>query len=91
MKRFLTLFLLISMFLYASNSDKNGSKNSKNVVNDAVKKAMEQEKKFEVEQTFYKADQYDFKGSEINPESLKHIETIEPDFDFDMNEGVYDD
>lgn len=38
---------------------------------------------------FYKYDNYDFKGAEVNKESLESVPTLEPQYDFDMNH-VYD-
>ena len=68
-----------------------------NVVHDivdwinAVKKAMELEKKYAKEQRFYQGAEYDLKSKEFDPDTLKKVPTIEPDYDFDMDTGVYDD
>ncbi len=56
----------------------------------AVKKAMEKEKKYAREQKFYGADEYDFKGAEIDPDSLKGIEPVEPDYNHTMDWGACD-
>lgn len=40
---------------------------------------MEKEKKYAKEQRFYGADEYDFKGAQIDPATLKDIAPIEPD------------
>jgi hypothetical protein len=50
---------------------------------------MEKEKKYSREQTFYSTENYDFKGAEVNPESLKNITIPEVQDDFDMD-SVYD-
>ena len=78
---------LISVVLYSSehNSTKDG-----NLTKEAIKKAMEKEKKYAKEQRFYKADEYDFKGAQVDPDSLDKIPVLEPDYDFDMDTGVYD-
>ena len=47
------------------------------------------EKKYAKEQTFYSEENYDFKGAEVNPESLKNIKEVQPQYDFDMDD-VYD-
>jgi hypothetical protein len=62
-----------------------------NLSKEALKQAMEKEKKYAKEQRFYTADEYDFKGAEVDPKSLDKIEALEPDYDFDMDTGVYDD
>ena len=62
-----------------------------NTTNEALKKAIQAEEKYAKEQKFYRADEYDFKGSQVDPKSLEKIKEIEPDYDFDMDEGVYDD
>ena len=49
---------------------------------------MEREKKYAKEQTFYNSNNYDFKGAEVEEESLKNIKAIEVE-DFDMD-SVYD-
>lgn len=45
----------------------------------ALEKAMKQEKKFAKEQKFYNAENYDFKGAEVNEESLKNVPLIPVD------------
>jgi beta-glucanase (GH16 family) len=77
MKNILLALLLISTVLLAENNKSDSGENS--ILKKQLKKAMEDEKKFANEQKFYKADEYDFKGSEVNEESLKNIETIESD------------
>ena len=84
MKKIL-IAIMINIFLITfAEAESNSSK-------EALKKAMEDEKKYAQEQRFYAADEYDFKGSEVDPKSLKKIKVPEPDYDFDMDEGVYDD
>ncbi len=83
MKTFLLLLFIFSNAVIASTKEDTTKK--------ALKKAMEDEKKYAKEQRFYAADEYDFKGSEVDPKSLDKIKVPEPDYDFDMDEGVYDD
>ena len=54
-----------------------------------LKKEMENEKKYAKEQTFYSAENYDFKGAEVNKDSLDSVPELEPQYDFDMD-SVYD-
>jgi hypothetical protein len=79
------VFIILTVFVTSlSAKDDNTSK-------EALKKAMEKEKKYAKEQRFYTADEYNFKDAEVNPKSLDKIEALEPDYDFDMDTGVYDD
>jgi hypothetical protein len=72
-KRFsFTVILLFSGILYA------GEHNS-SIIDQELQKAIEQEKKFAKEQTFYNAETYDFKGAEVNKDSLTNVPLIEMD------------
>ena len=54
-----------------------------------IEKALEDEKKFAREQKFYKYDNYDFKGAQVDEKSLDSVPILEPQYDFDMTH-VYD-
>ena len=84
MKKILTLILILSTFIFASNTDKDREKRIKK----QLEIEMQKEKKYSKEQTFYSADQYDFKGAEVNPDSLDNVPEIEVD-DFNID-SVYD-
>jgi hypothetical protein len=87
MKKILILLLGVSLFLVAS--DKNSSESAKKArLEDQIKKEMQKEKKYAKEQVFYKMENYDFKGSEVNPATVDATPEIEED-DFDMD-SVYD-
>ena len=62
-----------------------------NLSKSALKKAMELEKKYAKEQRFYQGKEYDLKSKEFSPETLEKVPAIEPDYDFNMDTGVYDD
>jgi len=64
--------LLFSGILYAGDSNNS-------IVDQELQKAIEQEKKFAKEQTFYNAETYDFKGAEVNKDSLSNVPLIEMD------------
>ncbi len=83
MKFFLLLLLVYGSAVMASSKE--------DIAKEALKKAIKKENKIAQEQKFYTADEYDFKGAEVNPKSLDKIKALEPDYDFDMDEGVYDD
>ena len=88
MKLFLTLVIIFNSLLIAS-SDAKSDKERKKRVEKQIKKEMENEKKYAKEQTFYSQDNYDFKGAEVNKESLDSVPKLEPQYDFDMD-SVYD-
>lgn len=83
MKIFLIFTILLSS-LMASES----AKSKKDRLDAQIKKEMQKEKKYAREQTFYSGADYDFKGAEVNKDSLDSIPNIEVD-DFDMD-SVYD-
>ncbi|MEN8303616.1 MAG: hypothetical protein ABFQ64_06075 [Campylobacterota bacterium] len=88
MKIFLTFMILFSSLLIAADSSKK-EKERKSRIEKQIKKEMENEKKYAKEQTFYSAENYDFKGAEVNKDSLDSVPDLEPQYDFDMD-SVYD-
>jgi hypothetical protein len=75
-----------------TTKERNAStRNDKDAIEEKIRKQMEKEEKYAKEQKFYQADQYDFKGAEVDPESLKKIKPIEPDYDFDITDVYRDD
>lgn len=84
MKNILILILIINSYIFAIDDD--NSKQER--IEQQIKIEIEKEKKYAKEQTFYTQDNYDFKGSEVNPETVKHIPAIEVD-ELDMD-SVYD-
>jgi len=84
------IFLILGLSSTLLYSAENNNTKENNATKEAVKKAMDEEKKFAKEQRFYQADEYDFKGAQVDPKALDKIPTLEPDDDFDMSTGVYD-
>ena len=85
MKLILAFILMLNTILLAETlSDKE----RKTRIDKQIQKEMQKEKKYAKEKTFYHTDNYDFKGAEVNPDSLDSIPAIEVD-DFDMD-SVYD-
>ena len=80
--------IIFSTLLMASDSAKS-DKERKARAEKQLKKEMENEKKYAKEQTFYSEENYDFKGAEVNKDSLKSVPKLEPQYDFDMD-SVYD-
>jgi len=89
MKPFI-IFIMLSLTSVLVYSSENNSTKEDNKTKEAVKKAMEKEKIYAKEKRFYNADEYDFKGAQVDPKSLDNIPVLEPDDDFDMDTGVYD-
>ena len=82
MKLFLTITLLYSSILLASNTAKDS------IAKKEIEKQIQREKKYARERKFYSNQYYDFKSAEVNPESLKNLPDLEDD-DMDMDD-VYD-
>ena len=96
MKLWMIIILLSATMVTGYSSEHNTTKeNNSSIENDktkeAIKKAMELEKKYAKEQRFYQGSEYDLKSKEFDPDTLKKVPSIEPDYDFDMDEGVYSD
>ena len=81
-------FLILSSSLTIAKDDVNSTASQEDRVKQQIKKEMEKEKKYAKEQTFYKGDNYNLKGAEVNPDSLSSVPTLEVD-DLDMD-SVYD-
>jgi len=73
---------MLTSILSASSSKKD------KILQKSVEEQMKKEQKYAKEQTFYNEDNYDFKGAEVNPESVKMIKPLEVN-DLDMDD-VYD-
>ena len=90
MKKILIFIAIVSSILFADSNDTNRSQD-KSKINAEIKKQMEKEKKYAKEKAFYQGKDYDLKSYEINPDSLPDVPSLEPDYEFDMSEGVYSD
>jgi hypothetical protein len=76
MKKILIFIVLVNCILFASDQDSSEKRLKKQ-----IEKELENEKKYALEQKFYTEENYDFKGSEVNEESLDSIEVIKEDED----------
>ena len=90
MKKALIIIVMGCSLLLADSNDTNQSQ-AKNKINAEIEKQMEKEKKYAKEKAFYQGKDYDLKSYEIDPNNLPDVPTLEPDYDFDMSEGVYSD
>ena len=90
----IVLLSITVVTVYGSEHNTTKEHNSSvenNKTQEAIRKAMELEKKYAKEQRFYQGSEYDLKSKEFDPDTLKKVPVIEPDYDFDMDEGVYSD
>lgn len=90
MKKILIFIIIGGNMLLADSNDTNLSQD-KIKINKEIEKQIEKEKKYAKEKTFYQGKEYDLKSYEIDPDSLPDVPSLEPDYDFDMSEGVYSD
>jgi hypothetical protein len=90
MIKVLIIIVMGCSLLLADSNDTNKSQ-EKNKINAEIEKQMEKEKKYAKEKAFYQGEDYDLKSYEIDPDSLPDVPALEPDYDFDMSEGVYSD
>ena len=82
MKIVLTLIILLSSFLWASDEKVDEAKKAR--VEKQIKIEMQREEEYAKSNSFY----IDLKGAEVNEESIKDIPILEPQ-DLDMD-SVYD-
>jgi len=87
MKIILIFTIILNSLLLASNV--NDTKEREKRIEKQIQKEIETEKKYAKEQTFYNQDNYDFKGAEVNRDSLDSVPEIEVQDYFDMD-SVYD-
>ncbi len=103
----LRLFPFILLCITLLYSEQNQSVNKKvehnctqkhenNISKDArlkkeLQEQMEREKKYAREQKFYQGDEYNLSEHEVDPDALKDIPVIEPDYDFDITDVYRDD
>ncbi|PHS39130.1 MAG: hypothetical protein COB07_06755 [Sulfurovum sp.] len=90
MKKILIFIIIGGSMLLADSNDTNRSQ-EKTKLNTEIEKQMEKEKKYAKEKAFYQGEDYDLKAHEVDPDILSKIPSLEPDYDFDMSEGVYTD
>jgi len=90
MQKILLLVLLTVSIVFGAEAKHKHQKqhNEKARMQKHVQEAMEKEKKYAKEQTFYTEKNYDFKSAEVNPDSVKNTPEVQVD-DLDMD-SVYD-
>ncbi len=83
MKKILIFIMIISSTIIESTNNSKDDRTSKQIEIEMAK-----EQKYAKEQTFYNEANYDFKGSEVHPDTVKRLKEIEVD-ELDMD-SVYD-
>jgi len=86
MKYIIAFLFILQVTIIASSAETTDEKKLR--IEKQIKEEIEKEKKYAQEQKFYNNENYDFKRSEINKETLHLVPEIEVD-DLDMN-SVYD-
>ena len=71
------------------HKEDNASKDAR--LKKELQEQMEREKKYAKEQKFYQGDEYNLSEHEVDPDALKDIPVIEPDYDFDITDVYRDD
>lgn len=91
MKILIAICIIGLAFLQANDGIQNIKQKAKKqltIKEKQVAKAMEDEKKYAQEQKFYNADEYDFSGAEVNPDSVKKLKELKVQ-ELDMDD-IYD-
>ena len=83
----LTILITLTVSIFAT--DHNTTQTKKRLQKE-IQKQMALEKKYAKEQRFYQGDAYDLKSKEIDPEILKNVKVIEPDYEHTDDWGVAD-
>jgi len=72
-------------------SDDTNKTNAQDLTKKHIEEQIKREQKYHKEQKFYQGDEYNLKEVEVDPKSVDKVPALEPDYDFDMSEGVYSD
>jgi hypothetical protein len=88
MKKILLIVITLGLLVFANETQTKKDTKQEVRAKKQIQIEMEREKKYAKEQTFYKGDDYDLKGAEVNKESVLTTPVIEVE-DLDMD-SVYD-
>ena len=90
------LFLISILMLYATASNNTTQEanitintkkdNNNSLLEENVKKMIEKEKKYKIEQKFYMGDDYNLTEHEVDKKTLEKVPLIEPEYDFDITD-----
>lgn len=88
MKNVVISTLILGSLLVASSTNKSDTEKKFRAAKQ-LKIEMEKEKQHAQTGTFHQSSSYDFKGAQVNPDSLDSVPELQPQDDFDMD-SVYD-
>ncbi len=83
MFKYLLLIVLIVNLYAQSNTTKESNSSA---IDENIKKAIENEKKYKKEQKFYQGDDYNLSEHIVDPKSVDKVPVIEPEYDFDITD-----
>ena len=91
-KVFILIVLIVVTAINAqdNNSTENNISKKEDIIKKQVEEQIKREEKYAKEQRFYQGSDYNLSASEINKKSLDSIKSIEPDYDFNMDDAYSD-
>ncbi len=96
----IAMLLLSTILLHATPSESNQTQKSpakesnttqQHRLQKELQAQMQREAKYAKEQKFYQGDEYNLTEHQVDPEALKSVPVIEPDYDFDITDVYRDD
>ena len=84
----ITLLILCCSLLSWGEAEDDSSKRT--IIEKQIEKQKALEEKYAKEQRFYQGDEYDFKSKEVDPDILKDVKPLEPDYEHTNDWGVAD-
>lgn len=82
------LFAVLLCCTALSAADDNNTKQA--LIQKQIEKQKALEKKYAKEQRFYQGDEYDLKSKEVDPDILKDVKPLEPDYEHTNDWGAAD-
>ena len=91
MKKLVLFFSLVCVLTAKDTNSTKPIKKDSNITKNKLiqkhlKEQMKKEAKYAKEKMFYSGKDYNLTQHQVDPKSLKHIKTIEPEYDFDMDD-----
>jgi len=85
------IILLLFVFVILEAKDTNSTEQNSTSIEKHLQEQIKREQKYAKEQKFYKGDEYDLNAHKVDKKLIEKVPVIEPEYDFDMSEGVYSD
>ncbi len=86
----IVLVLITTINAKDTNSTEHNRSQKEDIIKKQVQEQIKREEKYAKEQIFYQGSDYNLSSSEVNEKSLESIKTIEPDYDFNMDDAYSD-